>query len=1091
MDNRKIRRADIFFLILAINIILTGSYLLFLSNGARQVLLTLGGLLLVAAFTLYLRQKRLFRLYSSLLLLTAITGIFVLGFYTGQNTGYFFHIPIFLFAVFLLGGMNRLPVSILSVVAAIAIVLFTEYFAGNGFLPSPLSPRNSTNLRVWNIIIASLSFSALLGVAVKGNRQFMMMHSNEKQRLRSLIETSEDAILLIDYNFNILLSNSSSLLNKLGKPPEGKTFTGMNILSLIQEAYPGFGSRLKNYLEKARYGTRFKVTGHLQSDSNDLHLEISFNPVTKNGKVTEIAVFISDITSQYLSNVKLRESEQKFRTMLEYTNDWEYWTDKEGNFIYNSPSCEKITGYKPEEFTSESGLLEKIVHADHYDIYKDHINGRLHRHDETEVLEFKITRSDGKVVWVEHICSLVLDEYGTGTGIRVSNRDITARKLVEKEKQSLTRTLDMIYMVSKDGIWDWKVDTGDVYLSASWKSMLGFKPQEITDSFESFTGLLHPGDRDRTLELIQKAIDANQPEYEATFRMRTKEGGYRWILSRGFALSDIEGTKRYAGTHTDITARIMIEEKLKYSEESYRNLVNNQSDLIARVDKNHKFIFVNPAFCRLFGKDQEELLGTNFYKHIHKDDLEPTLNSLGSLSAPPHKCYFEHRVFTKNGWKWLGWLDTAILDEEGKITTITGVGRDITDRKNAESELRKIKEDLEIKVEERTAELKELNIRLKEDLKKRKTMEVELVRKKQFLDLLIDNLPVAVAVQDPSRNFCYTIWNREAENIYGFTRRDVIGKNDFDLFSEKTALSNYSADVEQIKEKKVVEVPMKQIQTSKGDIYIRVIKVPVRNETGDTEALLSIVEDVTQKKTEDDALLSILEKEKELNIIKSRFISMVSHEFRTPLAGISLNVQLLQKLNHERAVEQEIKASRRIKESIQYLTGMLEEVSIIAKDQNEQLIFAPSLVDFESLCRDLALETEYAYKQKRISFKSYIKKRKVIMDRKIIRHIVNNLLSNAMKYSDPQEEVNFDISETDGSGFLIKITDKGIGIPAGEIENITDPFYRAANSADSKGTGLGMSIVKRCVEHHKGNMKISSELGRGTVVEVLLPFQEI
>ena len=132
--------------------------------------------------------------------------------------------------------------------------------------------------------------------------------------------------------------------------------------------------------------------------------------------------------------------------------------------------------------------------------------------------------------------------------------------------------------------------------------------------------------------------------------------------------------------------------KLKESEQNYRLLIENQSDVIVKVDKEGKFTFVSPSYCKLFGKKKHELLGKSYIPLVHKDDLEKTQNAMFDLYHEPFSCYVEQRALTQEGLKWLAWSDTAVLDSEGNVESIIGVGRDITSRKNAEEELKNSEE---------------------------------------------------------------------------------------------------------------------------------------------------------------------------------------------------------------------------------------------------------------------------------------------------------------------------------------------------------------------------------------------------------------
>ena len=136
-----------------------------------------------------------------------------------------------------------------------------------------------------------------------------------------------------------------------------------------------------------------------------------------------------------------------------------------------------------------------------------------------------------------------------------------------------------------------------------------------------------------------------------------------------------------------INDRKKVEEELRESEEKYRLLIENQTDLVVKVDIEGKFQFISPSYCEMFGMTNEELIGKKFMPYVHEDDRDSTAKAMDALYHPPHTAYVEQRAMTKDGWKWLSWMDTGVLDENKNVVAIIGVGRDITERKHAEEAL--------------------------------------------------------------------------------------------------------------------------------------------------------------------------------------------------------------------------------------------------------------------------------------------------------------------------------------------------------------------------------------------------------------------
>jgi diguanylate cyclase (GGDEF)-like protein/PAS domain S-box-containing protein len=149
----------------------------------------------------------------------------------------------------------------------------------------------------------------------------------------------------------------------------------------------------------------------------------------------------------------------------------------------------------------------------------------------------------------------------------------------------------------------------------------------------------------------------------------------------------MEGEIVIEGIAFDITDQKQAEQALRDSEEKYRLLVENQTDMVVKVDLEGRFLFVSRAYCETFGKTEQELLGNAFMPLVHQDDRKATTHAMQALHRPPHRCYVEQRALTKNGWRWLAWADRAVLDERGELVAIVGVGRDISERKAAEEAL--------------------------------------------------------------------------------------------------------------------------------------------------------------------------------------------------------------------------------------------------------------------------------------------------------------------------------------------------------------------------------------------------------------------
>lgn len=231
-------------------------------------------------------------------------------------------------------------------------------------------------------------------------------------------------------------------------------------------------------------------------------------------------------------------------------------------------------------------------------------------------------------------------------------------------------------------------------------------------------------------------------------------------------------------------------------------------------------------------------------------------------------------------------------------------------------------------------------------------------------------------------------------------------------------------------------------------------------------------------------------KVKKLNQLKSEFVSMLSHDFRNPLTTILLSTQLLQ--NHQDKLTQEKKLNhfQQIHSAIRNMVALLDEVLLIGKADSGKLRCQLVSLDLESFCRTLLEELSYSINEKhQCTLNSVGDFGHCLWDESLLRHILGNLLSNALKYSPEGGTIKLELSRQHQRAIL-KIEDQGVGIPLEDQKYIFEPFNRSRNVSSIPGTGLGLSIVKKCVEVHGGEISFTSQVNRGTTFIVKLPIVE-
>jgi len=238
-----------------------------------------------------------------------------------------------------------------------------------------------------------------------------------------------------------------------------------------------------------------------------------------------------------------------------------------------------------------------------------------------------------------------------------------------------------------------------------------------------------------------------------------------------------------------------------------------------------------------------------------------------------------------------------------------------------------------------------------------------------------------------------------------------------------------------------------------------------------------------------DALRVEKEKEKELVELKSRFVTMASHEFRHPLSVILSSTDLLEAYGESWPAEKRREHFVRIQTAVKGMAQMLDQVLVVGKAQAGMLEFRPAAVDLEAFCRGLVDEVQKnAGNGHRVAFSAHGEWGRVSMDENLLRHIFTNLLSNAVKYSPDGGTVHFDVFSEDSLA-IFEIRDEGIGIPAEDLPRLFEIFHRGRNVGSISGTGLGLAIVKRGVDLHGGTIRVLSGLGKGTRFIVKIPVE--
>ncbi|MCS6812910.1 MAG: CBS domain-containing protein [Cyanobacteria bacterium] len=339
---------------------------------------------------------------------------------------------------------------------------------------------------------------------------------------------------------------------------------------------------------------------------------------------------------------------------------------------------------------------------------------------------------------------------------------------------------------------------------------------------------------------------------------------------------------------------------------------------------------------------------------------------------------------------------------------------------------------------------------------------------------------------DLGLNFTYV--NPRVYDITGYDQTEILGRSMIDFMPDDETVRMHTLLSYHIHHHQ----PFSQIEATfihkaGQTIVLEISGTPVLNTDGKPQGYRGITRDITERKQVERDIRKALTKEKELNELKTRFITIASHEFRTPLTSILASAESIERYYTKWPMSKQITVLRRIQSAAKHMAVLLNDVLLVGKAEAGKLSCNLGILNVEDFCADLIDEVCPENQQtQRIKFTSCGDCTNLLLDEKLLRHILTNLLSNALKYSPPDTVVQLTLSCND-SQVVFQVHDQGIGIPANDQKRLFESFHRGANVGNIPGTGLGLTIVKNAVKAHGGEITVSSQAGIGTTFTVLIP----
>ena len=544
----------------------------------------------------------------------------------------------------------------------------------------------------------------------------------------------------------------------------------------------------------------------------------------------------------------------------------------------------------------------------------------------------------------------------------------------------------------------------------------------------------------------------------------------------------------FLAMYMEITEKKTIENALIKSENRFCLIAKNSTDAISCFSIEGIISYISPACVKQFGYKVAEVLGRHIFQFIHPDDIEKVLNCSNKTLPYADLTAIVLRIRHKDGFYiWCESNGRAVLDKTtGEIKEFQFASRDITLRIKSEEELKESRANLFALFESTNDciwSVDPINFGIVEY----NSALYYGIRKCLGIDIKCNMTPSEFFPTEKAtewQNLYKTALLKKKINVeYYFEEIDATFELSLNAITKDEEIIGISAFARNITKRKQEEAELKAYKCHLEELVKR--RTIMLEEVNH-----KLVIELARQKESEEKIMELLEKEKELNELKSHFISVASHEFRTPLTVVLSSTELLERYGNDWSSEKLNKQIKKIKKTTLHLNDIVSDILTISRTENGNITFSPQNINIKKLCIGILEDINHILTVKHtLTFEFKASRQIYFLDGKLIQYLLSNLLSNAVKYSPDGGNVILHV-KPENNNLVFKISDEGIGIPEKDQIYLFDPFHRGSNIGEIQGTGLGMSIIKRSIELHSGKLFCDSSEGKGTSFTVFIPINK-
>lgn len=752
---------------------------------------------------------------------------------------------------------------------------------------------------------------------------------------------------------------------------------------------------------------------------------------------------------------QLLEKETKFRGIFDNVGVGIVQLDGEFCFTEVNFAFAHMLGEAPEKFIGQP--FAKLTSLDNQSL-----GDRLIHQLSTELQisgftqqEQCLTNSFGQKIWVKINISQVFSETYPVYYVAVIE-DITQHKRSTEINKALLVRNESLLLALGEVIYDHCLVNDVLKWEGNCEEILGYSAAELGNNTKSWLARIHPADVDAVITEFNRAMTEENKIFDIEYRFCCADNSYRWMHDRGVIQADLQGqSERFIGVMRDIGDRKESEQRLRESEQRYRQIVETAQEGIWVLDEAALTTYVNPQMAEMLGYRPEEMIAKSLFSFMNSTKTEEAQQDFSRRQAGKFAnsdfC-FKHRDGSE---VWTMISTNPLRNETGDFIGALGMITDVSDRRRAEQ---------------------------------------EVIRNRDLREAIFNESADAIFLVDSVTLLTFDC-NQKAVEMFEVSDKAELINIEGNILQRyqfsKLEIEAIAADIEATGSwNREIEYVTKKGRVFWGHIVAKNVTVAGRNMN------LVRVTDIDQRKRAEQQLLQTNAELERATRLKDEFLANMSHELRTPLNAILGLSEVLQDQIYGEINTKQQRSLQTIERNGQHLLELINDVLNLSKIEAGHLVLNPHPVSIRQICNDSLSLIRGQINEKKQKLNIHYPKIAAIIegDELRLRQAIINLLSNAIKFTDLGGEIEFSITlEPEQNQLSIHVADNGIGIDKANLDLLFQPFVQLDSSLNRRfsGTGLGLALVRRIAELHQGSVSVQSELGKGSKFSIHLPWNPL